>query len=246
MTPPTAVIDTADWRLAVPLKTALDLTGSRLTAAMTRDFGGAPAASVDSADGSITWTPDPATGLTSSIVITVPKARRGTWLASQALTLIFDVHRTVEGSDADEHLGRSSLYVMPASDSAFVAQRRGGANPILAAPYGSAVLLPALQTGPQGRPGLALPPFPDDAATVNYTLSLVDGALVWTVAGAVVTPPDPGAPVGVLDFSDPASSGLLTAFFLAQPAAPAIDAGALDFSDPNGSGLLPAFLLAAA
>ena len=154
MTPPTAVIDTADWRLAVPLKTALDLTGSRLTAAMTRDFGGAPAASVDSADGSITWTPDPATGLTSSIVITVPKARRGTWLASQALTLIFDVHRTVEGSDADEHLGRSSLYVMPASDSAFVAQRRGGANPILAAPYGSAVLLPALQTGPQGRPGV--------------------------------------------------------------------------------------------
>lgn len=49
----TSVIDTADWRLIVPLKCPLNLTGSRLTATITGGFGGPPAASVSSDDGSL-------------------------------------------------------------------------------------------------------------------------------------------------------------------------------------------------
>ena len=59
----TTLIDTAGWQVVVPVKPALDLTGSRLTATLADRFGGAVVA-LDSASGSITWTTHPATGPT--------------------------------------------------------------------------------------------------------------------------------------------------------------------------------------
>jgi len=159
----TAVIDTADWRLIAPMKCPLNLSGSRLTATMTCAFGGPAAAEIDSRDGSISWVADPITGLSTAVIIIVPKAARGDWRAigasgqAAAVTVAFDIHRTLAGSPADEWLGRSSVLVLPASDSELVLASFS-TQPILInkQPAGS-ILLPALQTGPQGPIG---PPGP--------------------------------------------------------------------------------------
>lgn len=181
----TTVIDTADWSLVVPLKPALNLTGSRLTAAMTGQFGGAPAAEIDSDAGSITWTADPTTGLTGALTISVPKVARGAWSAIGAnslprpVTLFFDVHRTVAGSTKDEWLGRSSVLILPGTDSAAVTAQASGFQPVLvAAQPCSGAVLPALQTGPQG-PGLALPANFDPVADAGkiFGVQIVNGVM---------------------------------------------------------------------
>jgi hypothetical protein len=181
----TAVIDTADWRLIVPLRTSLSLSGSRLRATMTGAFGGPAAAQIDSDSGAISWVSDPVTGLSSAVIVIVPVAARGDWRAAGPdgrpvqITVAFDVHRTVAGSDADEWLGRSSVLVLPATDSEAVLAG-AGPNPILVDRQPeTGVLLPALQVGPQG-PGIALPvgynPVADAGKT--YGVRVVDGALV--------------------------------------------------------------------
>lgn len=169
----TAAIDTADWNFIVPLKCPMRLPGSRLKGTMTAAFGGPPAAEIDSADGSISWVADDE-GLTRALIVKVKKAARGGWRATgpagQAaqVTVVFDVHRYVDGSDADEWLGRTSVLVLPASDSELVTQGFG-TQPILInkQPEGG-ILLPALQTGPQG-PGIALPVGYDPIADAGKT-----------------------------------------------------------------------------
>ncbi|MFB0493004.1 hypothetical protein ABIE45_005590 [Methylobacterium sp. OAE515] len=180
----TAVIDTADWRLIVPMKCPLNLSGSRLWGKMTASFGGEPAAEINSDDGSISWIAD-ANGLTTALIVIVPKAARGDWRAAgpggvaAPVTVVVDVHRSVTGSTADEWLGRTSALVLPASDSELVIAG-GGAQPILInrQPEGG-VLLPALQIGPQG-PGITLPVGYDPVADAGktYGVRVVNGALV--------------------------------------------------------------------
>jgi hypothetical protein len=159
----TAVLDTADWKLIVPLKTPLNFTGSRLTATMTGAFGGPAAAEIDSDDGSISWIADPITGLSTAVIVQVPKAARGGWRATNVggqaaqITVAFDVHRFVAGSPADEWLGRSSVLVLPASDSDLVLAGYGTQPILINKQPAGGILLPALQTGPQGPEG---PPGP--------------------------------------------------------------------------------------
>ncbi|WP_170249283.1 hypothetical protein [Methylobacterium haplocladii] len=116
---------------------------------MTGSFGGPEAVALDSANGAITWIAD-TNGLTDSLILSVPKAARGGWLASTPTTLVFDVHRTVTGSTIDEWLGRSSVRVLPATDSALVRQQAAFTQILVAGQPGSGVVLPALTTGPQG------------------------------------------------------------------------------------------------
>lgn len=167
----TTVIDTADWALVVPLKPALNLTGSQLTATMTGSFGGAPAAVLDSANGSITWTAD-TTGpggipLTSYLLISVPEAARNGWAAigpnglPGPVTVFFDAHRTTTGSTKDEWLGRSSVLVLPGTDAPGVLAAVGGFQAVLTAGQpGGAATLAALTVGPQGPAGSVINTYP--------------------------------------------------------------------------------------
>ena len=164
----TTVIDTAGWQVVVPVKPALNLAGSHLTATIADRFGGAVVA-LDSAilvpgyDGAheIDWTPDLVTGLTDRLVLTVTRAMRGAWLAAGPnglpglVTLYADVQRTVAGSSRDpEPLGRTSLAVQPGTDSPAVAAAAGAFQAVLTAAQGlQAVTATALVIGPQGPPG---------------------------------------------------------------------------------------------
>ncbi|MCJ2102470.1 hypothetical protein [Methylobacterium sp. E-046] len=163
----TTVIDTAVWQVVVPLKPALDLTGSRLTAALADRFGGAVVA-LDSAvevpgyDGAhqIAWTADPVTHLTDRLVLTVTRAMRGSWLAAGPnglpglVTLFADVKRTVAGSARDpELLTRASFAVVPGTDSPAVAAAASSFQAVLSAQGFQPITATALATGPQGPPG---------------------------------------------------------------------------------------------
>jgi hypothetical protein len=219
----TTLIDTAGWQVVVPIKPALNLAGSRLTATLADRFGGAVVA-LDSAvevpgyDGAhqIDWTAD-ADGLTDHLVLTVTRAMRGTWLATGPnglpglVTLFADVLRTVAGSSRDpEPLGQTSFAVRPGTDSPAVAAAAGSFQAVLVAASGlQAVTATALQVGPQG-PGFPLPAFdPVADAGKTFGLRVVDGALVWVVLDGTVTLPDPT--YGALDFTVPDNSGLLAA-----------------------------------
>ncbi|MCJ2053979.1 hypothetical protein [Methylobacterium sp. J-070] len=202
----TTVIDTAGWQVVVPIKPALNLAGSRLTATLADRFGGAVVAldstvEVPGYDGAheIDWTADPITHLTDSLVLTVTKAMRGTWLATGPnglpglVTLFADVQRTVAGSSRDpEPLGRISFSVLPGTDSPAVAAASGSFQAVLTAVPGlQAVTATALQVGPQG-PGFPLPTFdPVADAGKTFGLRVVDGALAWVVLTGS-EPTDPG------------------------------------------------------
>ena len=196
----TAVIDTADWRLIVPMKCPLNLSGSRLTATMTGAFGGPAAAEIDSEDGSISWVADPITGVSTAVIVIVPKAMRGDWRATgangqaAAVTVAFDIHRLVAGSPADEWLGRSWVLVLPASDSELVLAGAGTQPILIGKQPAGGVLLPALQTGPQG-PGIAPPTF-DNVADEGKTfgLKVVNGTLIWVAIDGSVAPSEPVDP----------------------------------------------------
>jgi mRNA-degrading endonuclease toxin of MazEF toxin-antitoxin module len=252
------LFDNAHWLFAQPVKpapgTVLDFSGTRLEATFTSMFGGSAepvvVVSSDAADGQGKVTFVPASGNVGPyFLFDVPVTARN-WRASLAQTVYADVLRAPDPSKPDDKfvLGRVEAKIYPGTGSAGIANP--SQFPVLypTQPYGGLPLSAAMLIGPQGEPGAGggLPPLPPDADTVNYTLGLVGGALAWVVAGNVAPTPDPGTTTGVLDFSDPANSGLLAAFLLAQPAAPATGAGVLDFSDPANSGLLPAFMLAAA
>ncbi|WP_267426367.1 hypothetical protein [Methylobacterium sp. GC_Met_2] len=156
------VTDMGDWTLVVPFRIPLNLTGSRLTATMTGQWGGPAVVNLDSAAGSIAWTAD-ANGLTDHIVITVPASARGDWLATGPnglpgkVSVFFDVMRTVTGSTRVDPLGRSSVVVFPGTGSPAVLAAGGSFQPVLAALPCSGVVLPALATGPQGPPGPSSP-----------------------------------------------------------------------------------------
>lgn len=190
----TNVIDTADWRLVVPLRTPMALAGSRLTAVMTPISGGPSIAALDSAAGSIAWSAD-AQGLTGSLSLSVPVAARGGWLAAAQTTLVFDVHRTVAGSATDEWVGRSFVLVLPASDSALVRGRESFSPVLVAGQPNAPAVLPALAVGPQGPANtdyidervaelralllaslIPLPAQPEDGTV--YGLQVVGGAFV--------------------------------------------------------------------
>lgn len=203
----TTVIDTAGWQVVVPIKPALNLTGSHLTATVAERFGGAVVA-LDSAvlvpgyDGAheIDWTAD-ANGLTDRLILTVTQAKRGAWLAAGSnglpglVTLFADVKRTVAGSYRDpEPLGRTSFVVMPGTDSPAVAAARGAFQAILVPAQGlQTITAVALQVGPQG---------PVDTA---YTDEQVAGLKAQLAAAALqidaLTPPS-------LDFSRAAMAGV--------------------------------------
>ena len=160
------IIDTADWHLTVPLKPSIVLDGSRLRATITPINGGPPVAHLDSDDDTITWVTG-TDGRASALTVVVSRAMRGTWLADALTTLVFDVHRTVSGSDVDEGIGRSAFLVLPASDSTRVTAY-ARVRPLLVSPASGA--LPALQVGPQGPPGErgadGVPPDLQDLATL--------------------------------------------------------------------------------
>lgn len=161
------VIDTAGWRVVVPLRAPLDLTGSRLTATIACQFGGR-VVDLDSAnlvpgyDGAreIDWTAG-ADGLSDHLVFTVTRAMRGGWLAMGAqgrpgpAALFADVKRTLAGSLRDpELIGRTSFMAAPGTDSPAVAAAAGGYSPVLAPIQGlQPITAAALVTGPQGPAG---------------------------------------------------------------------------------------------
>ena len=258
----TTVIDTAGWQVVVPLKPALDLTGSRLTATFADRFGGAVVA-LDSAvevpgyDGArqIGWAADPVTRLTDRLVLTFTRAMRGAWLATGPnglpglVTLFADVKRTVAGSARDpELLTRASFAVVPGTDLPAVAAAVGSFQAVLSTQGFQTITATATAVGPQG-PGFPFPDFdPVADAGKTFGLRVVDGVLVWVVLDGSVMP-DPGggsgAGSGALDFSDPANSGLLALFPFGLPlvTAQVSGTGVLDFSDPANSGLLALFPL---
>ena len=257
----TTVIDTAGWQVVVPLKPALKLAGSRLTATLAPQFGGT-VVDLDSAvlvpgyDGThqIDWTAD-ANGLTDRLVLTATRAMRGSWLAAGPnglpglVTLFADVKRTVAGSGRDpELLTRASFAVVPGTDSPAVAAAAGSFQAVLSTQGFQTITATATAIGPQG-PGFPFPDFdPVADAGKTFGLRVVDGALVWVVLNGSATP-DPGGgsglAAGTLDFSDPANSGLLALFPFGLPVVTAqvSGTGVLDFSDPANSGLLALFPL---
>lgn len=199
----TTVIDTAGWQVVVPVKPALDLAGSHLTATLADRFGGAVVA-LDSTilvpgyDGAhqIDWTAD-ANGLTDHLVLTVTRAMRAGWLAAGPnglpglVTLYADAKRTVAGSTRDpEALGRTSFTVMPGTDSPAVAAAVGGFQAILSPLQGlQAVTATALQVGPQGPPGSitgdgSVPTFTAGAALSGHMAvrAVGDGSVVYASA----------------------------------------------------------------
>lgn len=193
------LIDTAGWQVVVPVRPALNLTGSHLTATLADRFGGAVVA-LDSAtlvpgyDGAhqIDWTAD-ADGLTSQIVLTVTQAMRGAWLATGPnglpglVTLFGDVKRTVAGSTRDpEALGRTSFAVMPGTDSPAVAAAAGSFQAVLAPIQGlQCVTATALQVGPQGPPGAQGPAgaSADQSATIFTAGAALSGHMAVRAVG---------------------------------------------------------------
>ncbi|MGU3386940.1 hypothetical protein ACLBYG_20685 [Methylobacterium sp. D53M] len=188
------VIDTAGWQVVVPLKPAVNLAGAHLTATVAERFGGIVVA-LDSTvlvpgygARQIDWSVD-ANGLSDRLVLTITRAMRGDWLATAAnglpglVTLFADVKRTVAGSTRDpETLGRTSIVVVPGTDSPAVAAARGSFQAVLApVPQLLPVSGTALVMGPQG-PGFPLPafdPIADEGKT--FGMRVVNGALVWVV-----------------------------------------------------------------
>lgn len=187
------VIDTAGWRVVVPILIPLDLAGSRLTATLAGQFGGVaavldsamPAAGYDGA-AQIDWSADAITGLTDRLVLTVTRRMRGSWLAVGSngrpgpVTLFADIKRTVDGSDWDpEPLGRTSFMVVPGSDSPAVASAAVGSTPVMIATQGLQPLTASsLVPGPQGPAfiptGIDL--IADEGRT--FALQVVEGRLV--------------------------------------------------------------------
>lgn len=128
----------------------------------------------------------------SALILIVPVAARGGWLAERLTALFFNVHRTVAGSPANELLDRSGVLVMPATNSALVAATRApGGSPLLTSrqPGGNA-LLTALSTGPHGPPG---PPGPAAAGVGSaQVFTQASPAASWVIPTGLRSPPPDG------------------------------------------------------
>lgn len=184
MTITTAVIDTADWPLAVPLQPAagrpIDFSGSTLTIALTPIFGGPVVAEASSADGSLTFVP--ASGAVPAyFALDLPVAGRA-WRIGRPTTVAGDILRRPDpDGPAVEWLGRVTLRVLPGSDSSAIAQAAPAPVLIDAQPYDGRIATAPMLVGPQGARGPIgnLPPLPVDAGTKTYTLIAVNGFLAW-------------------------------------------------------------------
>lgn len=215
---PTAVIDCADWHLAQPLQpspgTTLDFSGTRVRIAFAETVGGPAVASADTENGTLAFVPASG-GALPYFAITLPVAGRS-WRVSAPKRVFGDLRREPDPLNPAtiEWLGRIELEIHPGSDSSGIAAK--ALRPVLlpVQPYGGALALGALQIGPQGAPSPAsgLPPLPVDAATRDYTLGLIGGALAWVPTGEATETP------GLLAFTSPTASSLLAAFPFGLPA----------------------------
>lgn len=202
----TAVIDSADWLLAVPIKAAagqgVDFSGTPLSVAFAPAFGGEPVATAQSSDGSLVFVPA-AGSVPAHFTIDLPVTDR-TWRTDAPVTVVGDILRTPQAGHT-EWLGRVAFVVHPGSASGSVA--RIGHGPVLlpAQPYDGRVSSAPLIVGPQGAPatGNGLPPLPPDAASKTYTLAAVSGVLAWVAAGSIGPDPTPGDLAPRLSLADP-------------------------------------------
>lgn len=153
---PTAVIDVADWLLAVPIQPvagqAVDFSGTALSLALTPVFGGDPIAVASSADGSLTFVSGPA----PYFAIDLRVADR-TWRVSRVTSVLGDILRQPNSANPDhvEWLGRLALRVHPGSSSSGIASLATSPVLILAQPYEGRLVAEPVIVGPQGVPGPA-------------------------------------------------------------------------------------------
>lgn len=153
---PTAVIDVADWLLAVPIQPVsgqtVDFSGTALSLALTPTFGGDPIAVASSEDGSLTFVP----GAVPYFAINLRVADR-TWRVSRTTTIFGDILRHPDPTNPDhvEWLGRLTLRVNPGSNSTGIATPATSPVLIPAQPYEGRLVAAPVIVGPQGVPGLA-------------------------------------------------------------------------------------------
>ncbi|TXN33888.1 hypothetical protein [Methylobacterium sp. WL19] len=153
---PTAVIDNADWLLAVLIQPVsgqtVDFSGTALFLALTPTFGGDPIAIASSEDGSLTFVP----GATPYFAIDLRVADR-TWRVSRVTSVLGDILRYPDPANPDhvEWLGRLALRVHPGSSSSGIVSEATSPVLIPAQPFEGRLVAAPVIVGPQGVPGLA-------------------------------------------------------------------------------------------
>ncbi|KAB1079401.1 hypothetical protein [Methylobacterium soli] len=180
MTLRTSVIDTADWRLAIPLQAPgdpLDFSGTLLTIALTPILGGPPIATADSEAGTLAFMP--ASGAIPAYFALDLRVKDRTWRISAPTDVVGDVLRHPDPAFPAyiEWLGRVRLKVLPGSNSSGIAAA-AGFSPVLidAQPYDGRIVTAPMAFGPQGVP--AYPAF-DPIADEGKALRIVDGVPTW-------------------------------------------------------------------
>ncbi|WP_407529454.1 hypothetical protein [Methylobacterium oryzisoli] len=181
----TAVIDTADWPLAIPVRaadgTSVDFSTTPLSIGFRPINGGPVVTSASTAAGTLAFVA--ATSTVDAYFRLDLRVAARTWTVSAPTAVYGDLkrHPDPQNPASEEWLGRVALTVHPGSDSAGIAT--AASTPVLlpVQPYDGRIIAAPLLVGPQGAPG-ALPALPVDVATVDYTLGLVGGELAWVVA----------------------------------------------------------------
>ena len=180
----TAVIDTADWLLAIPVRaadgTSVDFSATPLSIDFRPINGGPVVCSASTAVGTLAFVAATTMPAVDAYFRLDLRVAARTWTVSAPTAVYGDLKRHPDPLDParEEWLGRVALTVHPGSDSAGITAV--ASTPILlpVQPYDGRILAAPLLVGPQGAPG-ALPALPADAGTVDYTLGLVGGALAW-------------------------------------------------------------------
>lgn len=172
----TAVIDTSNWHLAIPLQTtgdSVDFSGTLLTIALTPILGGTPIATADSEAGTLTFVL--AAGLVPAYSALDLRVKDRTWRVGRPTHVVGDILRRPDRMMPlhVEWLGRISLTVQPGSSSTGIAAASQAPVLINAQPYDGRIVAAPMLAGLQGPSGL--PPIPSDAASKTYTLALVAG-----------------------------------------------------------------------
>lgn len=152
----TAVIDTADWVLAVPLEASgnpLNFSGTSLSIALTPIFGGPPIARAQSADGSLTFVP--ATADTLAYFAINLRVKDRTWRVARQTAVDGDILRHPDPGNPlyTEWLGRVSLTVAPGSGSTGILTPAQA--PVLTdiQPYDGRIVTAPMALGIQGATG---------------------------------------------------------------------------------------------
>lgn len=179
MTLRTAVIDVADWHLAIPLKATsgtLDFSDTLLTIALTPILGGDPIATANSEAGTLTFVP--AAGLVPAYFALDLRVKDRTLRVGRPTHVVGDVLRHPDPLMPlyVEWVGRVSLTVLPGSNSTGIATPAFA--PVLtdAQPYDARILTAPMVVGPQGAP--AYPAF-DPILDEGKALRIVDGVPTW-------------------------------------------------------------------